>query len=206
MGTWKQKLHFQLRDILVNSRNRKRLVNKDFSIFSNDCLGGVICKDLKVRMDSPTRNLFFSAQDYIKFLTDPEYYLSLEMKETEDTSVSYPCAMLGDLKLYLVHYPSFQEAHDKWEIRKQRLHFDNLYVLMDDRNGCTEEHIKAFEALPYKHKVFLSHIPYPQYPSVVYIKGSESDPYLKVVTDYTRRFTMERYYDRFDFVSWLNQK
>lgn len=72
-----KEIRFTLRDLIYNSRCRKKLLNNDFSLITCDCTGGCVAKDLKVRMNSPTRNFYFNADDYIKFCKNLDYYLSL---------------------------------------------------------------------------------------------------------------------------------
>ena len=33
---------------------------------------------------------------------------------------------------------------------------DNLIVKFNDQNGCREEHVKAFAAMPFKNKLFFT--------------------------------------------------
>lgn len=203
-----KELRFSLRDRIVDRAYRKRLKNTNFTIISNDCTAGCMCKDLKVRMNSPTRNFYFNADDYIKFCQNLEYYLSLLPEIYQGGYNGYGkeflMASLGDLKLFLVHYHSVEQCAEEWERRRERVNRDNLIFLMNDRNFCTEEHIKAFDELPFEHKVCLTHIRYPQYKSALYIPGSENDSCLKPLMDYVHPWYVERYYDRFDFVAWLN--
>lgn len=49
-----KEIRFTLRDLIYNSRCRKKLLNNDFSLITCDCTGGCVAKDLKVRMNSPT--------------------------------------------------------------------------------------------------------------------------------------------------------
>lgn len=72
-----KEIRFTLRDLIYNSRCRKKLLNNDFSLITCDCTGGCVAKDLKVRMNSPTRNFYFNTDDYIKFCKNLDYYLSL---------------------------------------------------------------------------------------------------------------------------------
>lgn len=113
-------------------------------------------------------------------------------------------ASLGDLKLFLVHYSSVEQFQEEWERRRKRINKDNLFFIMNDRNYCTESDIAAFDALPYDNKVCFTHKEYPQYNSTFYIHGSENDDYLKDVTRYIYPWWIKRYYDQFDFVTWLN--
>lgn len=155
-------------------------------------------------MDSPTRNFYFDAADYIEFCQYLDIYLSLSLEPYSDPESPYLMAKCGDVKLYLVHYDSFEQAAEKWEIRKQRVNKSNMFFMMTDRNHCTEADIKAFDALPYENKVCFTHIPYPQYESSFYLHGSEEDEYVKDVSSYIHQWWIKRYYDQFDFVSWLN--
>lgn len=73
-----KQIRFCVRDILHNKSQRNNLQNLNFSFITSDCTGGCIAKDLKVRMNSPTRNFYFNADDYIKFCKNLDYYLTLQ--------------------------------------------------------------------------------------------------------------------------------
>ena len=65
----------------------------------------------------------------------------------------YPVGRLDDIHVYFTHYGSFEQAKRKWDERLQRLNMDNLYVVMVEKDGCTEQDLAAFDQLNYKHKV-----------------------------------------------------
>ena len=198
-------MRFLLRDTLFNKKNRKALQNKNFSIIGSDCTAGCVCKDLRIKMNSPTRNFYFEANDYIKFCQNLPYYLSLSLSDdSEPSQTEYLTAMCGDIRLFLVHYDSVQQAKEEWERRKGRVNLNNLFFLMNDRNNCSEETIKAFDELPYPNKICFTHQKYPQYKSAYYIPGSEDSEYLESLMTYIHPWWIKRYYDYFDFVSWLN--
>ena len=71
-------IRYQIRDLVWNREQRNRLTNSNFSLITSDCTGGCVAKDLKVRMNSPTRNFYFNADDYIKFCKNLDYYLALQ--------------------------------------------------------------------------------------------------------------------------------
>ena len=201
-----KEFRFQIRDLLLNDGERKRLENHEFSIICSDCPAGCVCKDLNEQMRSPTRNFYFNADDYIKFCQNLEYYLSQALTEdTDPPETEYLTAMCDDVRLFLVHYDTVWQAQEEWERRKGRVNFDNIFFLMNDRNFCTEGHIAAFDELPYPNKVCFTHKEYPQYKSTFYITGSEDDEYLESVTNYVHQWWIKRYYDQFDFVKWLNE-
>lgn len=61
------------RELFANYRNKK-LTNKDFTIISNNCWGGMLYESYNLPKQSPTVGLFFFAEDYIKFLKDLKKY------------------------------------------------------------------------------------------------------------------------------------
>lgn len=191
-----------LRDVFVNRKLRKRLSNTDFTLISSDCTGGLLCHELKLRFNSPTVNMFFSAADYIKFINNMDYYLNVPMVEVADTEYAYPCAMLDDIFLHLVHYNSVAEAQAIWNRRKERINYNNIFFVMNDRNGCTKKERDAFLSLPY-NKVFFSHKKINN-SDACYVSGYEKDNEVGIMTSYKSFFSIKRRLDIFDFVKWFN--
>ena len=101
-----------------------------------------------------------------------DFYLtqSLTLVQIEK---SYPVGKLADLEIHFMHYHSEQEANEKWQLRTSRMNFDNLFIMMTDRDGITEKDIQRFDKLPFKNKVIFTHNPYPAFKSTYYIKGFE---------------------------------
>lgn len=194
--------------MLHNKSQRNNLQNSNFSLITSDCTGGCVAKDLKVRMNSPTRNFYFNADDYIKFCKNLDYYLTLQPEPYTGNysggGAEYLMASLGDLKMFLVHYSSVEQCRDEWIRRRERVNKDNMFFVMNDRNFCTEKEIREFDELPYNNKVCFTHKKYPQYKSTYFISGSEADDFLKGVMNYVHPLWIKRYYDQFDFVDWLN--
>ena len=90
-------------------RLRKRLKNRDFSLFSPNCYAGLIYHRLGLQFKSPTINMLFpSKKEYLKFVSDLKRYLSLDLVESEDERFPYPVGMLGDVELVFNHYKSFE--------------------------------------------------------------------------------------------------
>lgn len=188
-----------------NDLIQKKLKNKTFSLFSNNCNGGCICHDLGVGFRSPFVNLWLTPGDFIRFLGEPERYLAMELMFIEEPDCAHPVAMLGDVKLYFQHYESAAEAAEQWNRRKARINWDNLFVLMSERDGCTMEDLERFDALPYPNKAVLTHIPYPSIKSAVYIPGFEEQQELGVCSEFVDGFSGRKYYDAFDYVKWFNE-
>lgn len=168
--------------------------------------GGVILHELGERFNSPTVNLFFSAEDYIKFLEKLDYYLGQTLIEVQSDK-DYPVAKLDDITIYFMHYPSFDEAKRIWEKRTARINRDNLYVILVQQNGCTEELLKKFDELPYKHKLALTAHPMLEIKCSHYITGSEQpNGDVMDLCKYKSKFTGRRWIDDYDYVGFLNMK
>ena len=159
---------------IINHANRLRLKNKTFSRFASNCNGGCICHDLGLQFRSPFVNLYLNAEDYIKFLENPKEYLDTPLEFLRDSGKTYPVGILKDITLHFVHYDSPKEAYDAWQRRKERIDWENLFVLMTDKDGCTEELLKQFDALHYRNKAVFTHVPMPHIRSAVYIPGFEN--------------------------------
>ena len=191
----------------INEKNREMLKNKDISIISMNCTGGVLSHDLGLQFKSPTVNMFFRSEDFIKFCENLEYYLSIdEFVKCNDPLIieerTYPIAYLGDLTLFLVHYRSVEEAQEKWNERKKRIDPSNIVIMNTDREGMTDELKDRFERLPYR-KVMFTHLPDDKHPSCFYIKGYEDSSCVGIVTDHDT-WDGKRPIDQFDYVRFLN--
>ena len=196
----------------VNIENQKRLRNKDVTIISTNCTGGILSHDLGLQFKSPTINMFFRAEDFMRCCENLKYYMSIEkLVECHDEEIiedrSYPVAYLGDLTLFLVHYNSIEEAQKKWDERKRRINWENIVIINTDREGMTEELKDRFEKLPYRKVMFVNSPPplYKKYPSCFYIKGYEKENSVGIITN-PIGWKGKRPIDQFDYVSFLNGK
>ena len=188
---------------------KKRLNNRNFTLISSNCNGGVVCSDFGVRFNSPFVNLFLTASDYIKLLQHFDYYMAKNLRFTEEVDdvygvVDYPVAYLGDIKIYFMHYKSKNEAERIWNYRKERINKDNMFVIFTDRSGCTQKDLEDFDKLPYKNKVVFTHIPHPEINSAFYIKGYEDDEKVGILSEYRTKNAIKRVIYQFDFVKWFN--
>lgn len=198
------KINYYLRKI-VNNINRRKLKNKDFTLISSNCNGCLICHDLNIKFNSPFVNLYLEPRDFIKYLNNMDYYNNARLMFINDKNKNYPVGVLGDIKLYFVHYDSEEQAEKKWYERVKRINLNNLFILMTDRDGCTEEILKEFDRLPYKNKVIFTHLPNNDIGSAKYIKGFETEKEVGMCFQFKGRFTGKKYYDDFDYVKWFNE-
>ena len=177
----------------INKTYQKRLTNQGMSVISANCVGAFILHDLNQPFNSPFVNLYLDPSDFVQFI---------------QTEKPYPVGLLDDLKVHFMHYHSEQEAKEKWEARSHRLDFDNLFIMMTDKDGgkgAKYEDLQAFDNLPYPNKVVFTHKPYPELKSAFYIKGFENENEVGDLFTFSG-WNGEKYYDQFDYVSWFNQK
>ena len=146
--------------------------------------------------------VYLNAEDYLKFLKDPQKYSNMEFQEIK-SDFNYPVAKLGDLTIHFVHYKSYEEAVDTFKRRLRRINYDNLFVIFSERDGCTYDDLKLFDSLPYKHKVVFTHLPYNDIKSSFYIKGFEDEDCLGDIIRWDNKIG-RKVYDCFDFTNWLN--
>lgn len=214
-----RRLNMWIRKTFICPSKRKKIVNKQISILSNNCLGGFILHDLGLRFDSPTINMFFHNLDFFYFVENLDYYINQPLIEIKNprydkNAPDYPVAILSgngihkDLELHFLHYKNFKEANYKWEKRKSRLHLDNIFVIWTFTGMEKDEEIyNRAQNLPVKNKViFVNHpIDHVKYPSFIYIKGFENQTGLGLISEFMN-LKGERYYDQFDYVKWINNE
>lgn len=208
-----KKIQFCFRDFFINRRARKKLkIDDDITILSSDCTAGCIYKDLKLKFCSPTINCYFEASDFIKFLQNLRLYLYGEFVDRSDSLHSYPLVGIKindgkeEILLHCLHYKSAEEFIDKWIERRERINYDNVFVIMNDRNNFNKQILKQFDELTeYKNKVCFVHLPN-KFESAFYLPGSENDSFVKPVMNYKHAFGVARYYDAFNFVDWFNNR
>ena len=184
---------------------KRKKIDKDISIISQNCIGSVFLHDHGIRFNSPTVNLFLKAEDFIKFLERINYYLTITPIEDETVFLKYPVLKLDDIKLYCVHYKSADEAILKWEERKNRINFNKLYVIMTDRDEFDKSLLDRFQKIPYK-KILFSHIKY-DYDFVVHVKR-DIDINRSQVGDLTELtlFGKRKYNKYFNIAKWISRQ
>lgn len=118
--------------------------DKDLTIISSDCIGGVIYHDLKKKFLSPTINLSFSEFNYsfLYFIKYLKLYLIEELNFID--SDTYPRATIGGngvlpiININFVHYKNRFEAELDWNKRKRRIvkNIKYIYVkfILDDKD------------------------------------------------------------------------
>lgn len=147
------------REFYLNNRRRvlSRIVKKqldlsEISLISMNCIGGIMYHDTQQKFLSPTVNLFFTPKDFLKFVENLDYYLSIV--PTVENGEKYPIGRLDDITLYFMHYNSAEEALSKWEERKKRVNKDKIFVIMVERDGFTQQDFEDFKKIKYPKLLF----------------------------------------------------
>lgn len=147
-------------------KRRRKLKNRDFSIISNNCWGGLISQYYGLPYMSPTCGLLINGTDYIKFCKDIKHYLSLKLEffnfadsifnsEVYGT-VPFPVAKLGDIQIGFVHYATPKEAAEKWYRRAKRINWNNVIFKLSQRESFSDEDVEAFAALELPNKLIIA--------------------------------------------------
>ena len=123
----------------VMAGKRKTLTNQNFSLLCNNCNGGILSHDLGLQFRSPTVNLFFCSDHFLRFCENFDHYIAQPLvlcrEPRRKPDSDYPVCNLGDLEIHFLHYHSFEEAKEKWEARTARLNRENLFVMWTSRSG-----------------------------------------------------------------------
>ena len=153
---------------------------------------------------SPTINLWFEEEDFIKLAKRPEYYFSLDLEFINNPrNEKYPVARLDDILVYFLHYSSEKEAEAKWNDRCSRVQYDNMYLIMSDLRLSDESYSFFGDLKGYKKKILFTTDPSKRNDTdVFYIKNY-------IPNSYVRKYAVNRlngfrdFELFFDFVSWL---
>lgn len=192
---------------VLHKIQRSRLKNKNITILCNNCLGGVVYHCLGLQFLSPTVNLMVnSTADFIKFCKNIDYYLQLPIIEIQDDTVQYPVGMVGDIKLHFNHYHSFSDAVSKWESRKKRINWNNVYIISNDYVSDTEflsrEEILEFGKLKCRNLIMFTSVKYDDIPYTYYL-GLKKIKSIMLTHKLTGLRDFEKYWD---YVSFLNSE
>ena len=160
-----------------------------------------------MRFLSPTINLYFENSEFITFCTFLEEYLSLPVEEYTAHTNSFPVGVIhgthGDVYIYFMHYDSFDKGLVKWEERKLRINYDNLYIIMEAQQ-CDNTTLAKFNDIPYKNKVVLTD-GVTGIANSFPIKGNfyANNYWPGKLLEYPL-YGLLRYMDKFDYVSFFN--
>ena len=126
---------------LKNADYRRKNHNHDFTIISQNCLGGIIYSQLGIRFLSPTINMFIEDENFIKLVYDFRHYMTVKPEAVTDryvdpidSNVVYPKIRVDDIELCCLHYSDCNEAIEAWNRRRVRVNFENVFVIGNSWN------------------------------------------------------------------------
>lgn len=139
-----------------------KLKKSKISIISNNCWGGIVYSTLGMEVLSPFKNLFVLDNDYIKLLCNLKHYMECDLRFYKysidiHSQEKYPVFLCDDIKIHCNHDNDIEEAVEKWNRRKKKINWDNLFVEMYTENREIENKFAALEG--YENKVCF--VPYP---------------------------------------------
>lgn len=88
----------------------QNVTDRDLSIISQNCLGGVISHDCGLRFNSPTINMWIPANDFITLVSNLKENLNSRLEDITH-GASYPIGLLnGKIHIHFIHYQNFNEV------------------------------------------------------------------------------------------------
>ncbi len=190
----------------LNQEIQSKLEGIEFSVFSNNCLGGVFYHDAGRKFTSPTINTSFDGPDFIRFLENPKHYLSIEPQFIQ-IGKTFPVGLIDDVEINFVHYKTDQDALTSWNKRKNRIVWDNIYIIATDHDGLyLPEMLERFDKLPYKNKIMFTAHNYPQYPWAIQVPQFKKRNNVRIMTAFAN-MRGQRYYETcFDIAEWIHSR
>lgn len=152
-------------NILVISKNKNCNVN-GYSIISQNCIGGVFYHDMEKQFLSPTINTFIKEPDFVKMVSNLEYYMNLDIKM--HWGERYPYGLLEDVRVDFMHYSSCSDALNSWNKRKARINYDKTIVFCTDRDGFSDNEYKALKSISYPYVLFTCNKAYADVENSIY--------------------------------------
>lgn len=182
--------------------------NKNIIVLSSDCVGGRLMNDYQLPVNTPTVNVWFSDDGFLKICENPTKYFQIPIIMNGLDKKGHFIGIVDDIVCHFGHETDPEKAKKKWTrgckqfYRALKSDYE-ICVIMNDRNDFDDSFVKRFEALPYQHKILFTHKPHPEIPHVFYMKGEDSLPYVKTMTLFENFYSTRRRYDRFDFYHWF---
>ena len=185
----------------VQKKRKQALMNQDFTILCSNCIGGIIYHELGLKFLSPTINCRMDSPDFIKFVLNIEYYLKCKLEFIE-TDNNFPVAKLDDIKIYFVHYSTEQEAEEKWNERKKRINWENVFILTNDLDNVTQEELMELKKVTWAKSIAVfTSSSYENLPFIYKFSESDMKNYLRI-NPFNGNRVFEKY---FNYVNLLNQ-
>lgn len=197
--------------LTIGRINNKKLKNKNVTIISNNCWGGVFYRNNNLEYLSPTLGMFFISSEYIKFINNLKHYvdstltfIDLEESKYKDylKKIQYSSIIgkIDDVEICFLHYKSKDEALEKWNRRKMRINYDNIVYKFNDQNLCTYDDLKQFEKFNAKNKICFTAKKYKEFNTIQLKKYQKYEYVLDDIKSY------KKYINIYDFFNNISNK
>ncbi len=190
---------------------RERNHNHDFSLITNNCIGGVISHDLGEQFRSPTVNLWIPQARFLAFAQNLEYYLSCEIRETPDETKPYPVGTIIPkdnqhipIEVNFMHYPTFENAYEKWKERSARVNYDRLYFIWQFYDDAYLADLIEFDRWDAR-KLAILHAPISGVRNYEVASCDGQDSFVGGILSVIEK-TGRRYLDEIDYIGFLNRE
>ena len=121
---------------LENLRYRMANQNTNFTLISQNCIGGIIYSQLGLIFQSPTINMFIEDENFIKLVNNFKHYMSVDPKpitnhyvDPINPNIVYPKIGIDDIEVCCLHYKDCDDAIEKWNRRCARVNYEKIYVI-----------------------------------------------------------------------------
>lgn len=195
---------------------RRKLHTKEFTLITQNCIGGVLYHMFGLPFQSPTINMFIEDENFVKLAETPEHYLKSKPVPVSDcyvdpidNNIQYPVIGIDDIRLCCLHYKNCDEAIEQWKRRCERVQFDKLFIVANTWNlHDNEDLIKRIDDLKDPHIIFddKGH----KGDSIVRLQGDfwyrdERGIIRPNITDISKDGYHRLFEETFDFVNWINE-
>lgn len=184
---------------------RRQLHNSDVTFLVPNCIGGILFHDLGLRFRSPTVNLMMTQPDFVKFVLNLKEYLAQELEFFKHPDYACPCAHLADIVVHFTHYDTEEAAAKKWHERINRINWDNLFIFCEERDGLTEQEMRALSAVPARGIVVFTANRYDDIPYALQIAEYQQAGEVGNILKRSYWNDSREYEKYFDFVKWFNE-
>lgn len=182
----------------IGKINNRKIKNKNITIISNNCWGGIFYRNHNLEYLSPTLGLFFIGDEYIKFIYNIKHYIdyntinfiTIDESQYSDylKKIKYSglIGKIDDLEICFLHYDTQAEAIEKWNRRKKRINWDNIIYKFNDQNRCTYENLKRFNEFNAANKICFTAKKYEEFDTVQIKKYDIYEYVLEDIKSYKR--------------------
>lgn len=186
---------------------RKKLKNKSVTIISNNCIGGILYHDLGLKFNSPTINTLIYGDEFVEFVKNIKDYINCELVY-DQTSSQYPIGVLlptnkKSIHIHFLHNNTFEEAKADWDRRKNRVNYNNMFVIYEHFNKFDNSIIEEFDKLNY-NKVVFTHKKFKNIKSAKYIAACKKEKGFGTITKFKNKLSGKRNIYAYNIVKQLN--